>query len=103
MANNEIIAEFEELDRIVKDFADGIGSFLDRMNDNSAEINTAMSVLFSSWTGTLADDFKRNIEKQLAVIASSTQRAESLREQLNATSLEMAQALATLRDGGNVE
>jgi len=102
MASNEIIAEYEELDQIVKNFADGIGTFLDKMNTNSHDISNAMGTLFSAWTGSAAESFKSNMEKHIAVIQNSTERASVLQERLKAVSVKMAQALSALREGGTI-
>ena len=98
MTKNEIVAAYEDFDKIILDFSKEIGAFKKEMLDKSDNIMDIVFEIGSKWKANGYNDFKSNMEGKIRNIEGSLERCESLKRILEESSRELEKELDKLRE-----
>lgn len=99
---SEIRAQIEELDEIVKGFSNELGNYVDSMQRGTDGLNGVIAALAGTWQGSLYENFKRKMYAETSKMNEAMARGINLRRELDDISAQFADALATLKESGDV-
>ena len=95
-----ISAQIEELDALVKDFSNRLGTYVGEMNEKTNEIGETIAVLGRFWSGSAYDSFRRKMLVETEKMGEALGRGENLKRELDEIALQFADALASLKESG---
>lgn len=96
--DNEIVANTERIDEVVKNFSEQLNQYVENMK---AELRLMQSSLSNLGTGWVSDDFKKfsdSMELKIGKINHELERSQKLKAYLDNVSLELREFLNTLKE-----
>ena len=97
MSNQSIISQYEEIDRVHKDFSKSLKDFSRELEAELGTIDKIMTSLKNNWHGTLRDNFVNNFDKKTAKLEECDGRVLELTRQLDELSKKLQEGLEFLR------
>lgn len=98
MADNKIISEYEDMDRVYSDFSKAIGNFSDTMSDNIDQIMSTVDSMGNQWRGNGYNEFRQNISGRVDDIRLSLEKCYAIKNTLDKASQKIKIVLESLRE-----
>ncbi len=100
---NTIQSSNENIDAVVRAFANDIETFANTITQKIGEVDSSMGRLQGAWQGSLYDNFSDNMRTKQSQMRQTVANARRLKEKLDEVASEMAAMLEFLRMSGEDE
>ncbi len=97
--DNEIIANTENIDRVVSAFAAELDSYIASMESELAGLSAAVTKLGEGWVSDDYDRFRETMQAKIRKIEAEMRRAGELKTYLDETAGQFRELLRILREG----
>ena len=97
MANVQVIAAYENYEKILKSLSDDLKKYASDMDAADAEILSSLSTLARNWSGEAADGFDETIRANVKSIDASLRRIDRLTDIIDEKVPKIKAAIEKLR------